>query len=215
MFCVMPFMVSAQGVYVSGGIQSAYISEGRNAFDSAVATAEIGSYLDGFVFNLWGARALDNKSWETNASIGYEFTFDTGVDWFIGYNRFDQNVRGEGDDANEILNSLSLVINPDWSFIADHTYRLNDNAQYLQLTAKGSFELTKIWELNPYITQELDFGYAKENFNGLNNVRFGAILSRTFGDKWDVSAEVHRSIAQEGVKRDGKGNQTCRCNRDI
>lgn len=145
---------------------------------------------------------------ETNASIGYEFTFDTGVDWFIGYNRFDQNVRGEGDDANEILNSLSLVINPDWSFIADHTYRLNDNAQYLQLTAKGSFELTKIWELNPYITQELDFGYAKENFNGLNNVRFGAILSRTFGDKWDVSAEVHRSIAQEGVKRDGKGNQT-------
>lgn len=44
LFCVMPFMVSAQGVYVSGGIQSAYISEGRNAFDSAVATAEIGSY---------------------------------------------------------------------------------------------------------------------------------------------------------------------------
>lgn len=44
LFFAVPFMASAQGVYVSGGVHSAYISEGRNAFDSAVATAEIGSY---------------------------------------------------------------------------------------------------------------------------------------------------------------------------
>ncbi|GLP97620.1 hypothetical protein [Paraferrimonas sedimenticola] len=203
-----PFVANAQvssvDWYAMSGVKSAHVTEGRNNFDSPIAEIGFGMNLKGFAIDVWSAKATNNQSWETGFTLGYTFNLFEVLKWTPQYYRFDQNAKGERDASDEIINNFSISPSRYLDVTARHIYVPKNNSQYLLVGINGKFRLANDcqWVFSPYAKQEIDHGYSRAGFSGLNNIRFGAELSRPVTTNLNVSFDLNYSIAQKGVLLD-------------
>ncbi len=102
---------------------------------------------------------------------------------------------------------LSRALNPIFSIALDSTWSRRAEGSFYGLSLIAEKPLAESLSSSLRVTQNLDHGYASEDYNGLNNTEAAITLAWSEGGALSVYAGWEYSWAGEDVRRDGGGDQ--------
>ena len=203
--CSSSITAQPNGYELSLAADSKYISEGRDTLNgegllSVLLMAEISGGLSAGV---WHADGINTDYSETKFSLIYQAEFDI-LELEVGYTRlrFDQDPGDNEFNVAAISNSLMLELS------ANVVYATQTGGAFVETQIQKEFEFAKHMTLSPYLMLNLDYGFASDTHNGINNYQLGLEYRARLVGSAEISAYVAHSFAGKDVKLDGGGNQS-------
>jgi len=194
-------------VSVDANYWTSYITEGRdNLEEGSLWSGESLIGWNSFQAGIWYGYATEVDYDELDLLLQY----DMEIGPLMGYLNY---VRLEflKDDAsdNEIGAGLAYGFLEYLNVAVDLVY--STEAEGAFVTVALGAELPLLQEsliISPYLLQAIDIEYASMDHSGLNNFEIGLTAQYKWSENLSLIARIHHSIAQEGVKDDGLGNET-------
>ncbi len=185
------------------GLLSAYVSEGRENFDGAVA-------WEGHVNLMWDAvnlevvqlNALENSDWETTLAFGLEGTLGRGA-WGAGFAHITSQCAGERGNDNEAWLTLAWPIAPRLELGWESIYSFGAAGAFHALSAAVSLVQTDSLLLGAYGLVSYDHGYARVDFAGSNHLELGLTAAVPLGGRFALETFVAATWGLSGVDADG------------
>ncbi|MFC2092336.1 hypothetical protein ACFLSV_00410 [Bacteroidota bacterium] len=191
-------------------LESNYLTEGRDNLDNGgILSIESSFEIYGVTLTAWYANRYSENYHELDLSVEYGQIIDM-FDFYAGYSRMEYISENESD--NEIIsggayNMLHWLI-PGVDFV----YSTAANGSFLELSLRSEFYLLKDrLIISPYLSEGIDFGYASEEYDGLNNFQLGLETSYSLKRNVMLLASIEHSFAGEDVQLERLGNISCFC----
>ena len=155
---------------------------------------------------MWYAFGDTEDYQELNLSAEYAFEV-TGFEFYTGYTRLEFLESDEHD--NEFGAGGACTVFPRFTPGIDCVYATEAGGWFVELSVRS--EITAMEDrlkLSPYLLEGLDFGYATEAHDGLNNFQAGLEASFSLTDRIELTGYAARSWAHKDVDRQGLGALT-------
>ncbi|TQV81024.1 hypothetical protein FKG94_10025 [Exilibacterium tricleocarpae] len=169
-------LVDASDVAIGVGIDSRYISEGRDNTDkTALKYMEVTTDdVAGFSLGLWHGRSNFEDYHETNLSVSREWGLTKWASVGLDYTYLDFS----GDEPSDHEVSLSWVVEITTSLALDVTSTYSEESEGVYSTV-GIAYITGIknFEFSPYASIGINNDYVADEHNGADHYAVGVELS--------------------------------------
>ena len=190
--------------------ESKYLTEGRdNLEEGGILSVESSFEMYGVSFTAWYANGYTANYHELDFTVEYWHEVDE-FELYGGYTRIEYFSEDKSD--NEII--LGGAYNKFYWLIpcVDFVYSTAANGSFLELSLRSEFYLLKDrLIISPYLSEGIDFGYASEEYDGLNNFQLGLETSYSLKRNVMLLASIEHSFAGEDVRLERLGNISCFC----
>ncbi len=141
---------------------------------------------------------------ETALWAGYERAF-ADVAASLSWTRIKEEERNEDLYYSEY--AAALFYNG-WEHVTpgvEYVYRTDANGGLLALILESEVEIGGL-TLSPYAAVKFDYGYATEDYDGLNHVEAGVAWDTSLSDDLEMTLYIAYLSAQENLRRDDEDN---------
>lgn len=207
LFLILPLHAFAVGIQgdLQTQWQSRYVSEGRdNLPGSSLYSVNAALSASDLAAGVWQAWEVDGPYRENNLYL--EYSPELGA-WNPYLNVTYLQFHPDDPDDVEWGAGLSRALNPIFSIALDSTWSRRAEGSFYGLSLIAEKPLAESLSSSLRVTQNLDHGYASEDYNGLNNTEAAITLAWSEGGALSVYAGWEYSWAGEDVRRDGGGDQ--------
>lgn len=184
---------------------SKHLGEGRNQLDSGGIAWATGTYQsDNVSFYASLGRSDKEHYIEWNYGLEYGATLAESLEVVAGY----QRIEVYGDERwgdNEFFASLAYTKNEKLVPSIGITYSTEASGYFVELGLHSSWEFTSNITFTPYILQGIDYGYATDANDGLNNLELGLELEYDLNEQLMILVHSGYSLAQSDIKDEFKG----------
>ena len=142
---------------------------------------------------------------ETAFWAGYERVLADAVTASLSWTRIKEEER---DDNLYYSEYTAAFFYNGWDRITpgvEYIYTTNTNGGLLALILESEIEIGGL-TLAPYVTAKFDYGYATEDYDGLNHIEAGIAWSRPLPKDVEMTIYAAYLSAQENLRRDDEDN---------
>jgi len=184
------------------GWESRYVAEGRDELDrGGIFTADGVVACQGFSFAFWSALGDRVHYQELQLTSAYTHTH-RGWDFSAGWTHLEFNPDSGSDD--ELFIEMARVDFAGFELTGGWVYSFEAGGSFLGIALKYPIALfEEKLLLEPYVQENVDFGYRTAGHDGLNNLQAGVDLSYALNERFTMFAFLAHSWAQNDVRREG------------
>lgn len=210
-----PQVFSAPELVLSTGLDSHYITEGRdNLVDGGIYWANAVINQDALTAYTIVGRGTTSQYIEWNIGVEYLLQLEEYLEAYIGYQRLESHgsdtYGGEQIDHrasdNEFFTSLTYT---KWAWITpaiNYTYATLAAGYFVELSLHNHWQLSDSFRVSPYLSQGFDFQYASEAHDGANHLQLGIEAQYQLSHNIYVRAHLAHSVALEDIKAEANSN---------
>ena len=199
--------IDVPSVAVTALWETKYVSEGRDNFeDGGLFSVEAVAEWEQFLVGGWYGVGETETYQELNIFAEYGLSLGP-LSAYVGVTRLEFIEDDEHD--HELGAGVGLALVPWVTPAVDVVYSTESEGTFVELSLTGSVSLPfDLLAIEPHIVQSIDFGYASDDHDGVNNLQLGIDLSYAFMPLLSFTGGVYHSIAQKDVENDGLGDET-------